>query len=281
MNDAGTEPAFAWAHLQPILDTADIGLLITDATRRVLYVNRTFTRECGYTLDDIRGRTCAVLQGPGTDPRDIQAMREALDRGEGFSRVVLNYRKDGSVLYCRVRVSPVYERGELKYFVGVQEDYTETHVVMRRLEQMAYLDGLTGLGNRRAFDEAIERATALGRRVQLVLLDLNGFKDVNDRQGHQAGDALLNATGQRLSAAFPPPAQIFRLGGDEFAVLIPGEDAHAQSRAHEALRPLNRGTLRAAVGCACTPRDARTATDLFRLADLRLYVTKPRPARSS
>lgn len=275
VSTANVEPGIARHHLWRILELADVGLLITDASRRVLYVNRTFTRECGYTLEEMHGRTCVVLQGPETDPRDIQAMRDALNRGEGFSRVVLNYRKDGSVLHYRVRVNPVYENGELRYFVGVQEDYTETREVMQRLERWAYVDGLTGLGNRRAFDEAVENAVESGRHVQLVLLDLNDFKTVNDQQGHQAGDALLVDVGERLAAAFPEPGMVFRLGGDEFAALLPASKASAVERAQEALRALNGGQLHAAVGSAYAPEEARTVAELFRLADARMYVGKP------
>ncbi|MCD0160369.1 diguanylate cyclase [Deinococcus sp. 6YEL10] len=279
MKVENTHPEMDQRHLWRILDLVDVGLLITDASRRILYVNSTFTRECGYTLDEMRGRSCAVLQGPGTDPRDVQVMREALNCGEGFSRVVLNYRKDGGVLHYRVKVNPVYDNGELQYFVGVQEDYTETYEVLQRLERWAYVDSLTGLRNRRAFDKAIEEAIEDGRHVQLVLLDLNDFKTVNDQQGHQAGDALLVAVGEALTTTFQQRGLVFRLGGDEFAVLLPGDEVSAVERTHDALEILNGGNLRVAVGSACAPDETQTVAELFRLADARMYVRKSSYAR--
>lgn len=261
--------------LWQVLDTADIGLLVTDAQRRILYVNETFTRETGYSLAEARGRTCRFLQGPATDPADILAMRTALDRGEPFSRVVLNYRKDGSPLHYRLRVRPLREGGQVRYFVGVQEDFTETHAAQRQLERWAYIDGLTGLGNRRAFDEALAGYLARRDPVRLVLLDLNDFKRVNDERGHLAGDALLGEVARCLARQIPPPGTAYRLGGDEFAALLPPSLFRLDHALEAALAGLDGGTLRAAVGWATFPDEATEAPALFRLADGRLYARKP------
>lgn len=267
--------------LWQVLDTADIGLLVTDAQRRILYVNETFTRETGYSLAEARGRTCRFLQGPATDPADILAMRRALDRGEPFSRVVLNYRKDGSPLHYRLRVRPLREGGQVRYFVGVQEDFTEAYAAQRQLERWAYLDGLTGLGNRRAFDEALAGYLARRDPVRLVLLDLNDFKRVNDERGHLAGDALLVEVARCLARQIPLPGTAYRLGGDEFAALLPPSLPPLETTLEAALAGLGGGTLRAAVGWAAFPDEATGAAALFRLADGRLYARKPARERLS
>lgn len=261
--------------LWQVLDTADIGLLVTDAQRRILYVNDTFTRETGYSLAEARGRTCRFLQGPATDPADILAMRRALDEGEPFSRVVLNYRKDGSPLHYRLRVRPLREQGQVRYFVGVQEDFTEAYAAQRQLERWAYLDGLTGLGNRRAFDEALAGYLARRDPVRLVLLDLNDFKRVNDERGHPAGDALLVEVARCLARQIPLPGTAYRLGGDEFAALLPPSLSPLETTLEPALAELGGGTLRAAVGWAAFPDEATEVPALFRLADRRLYARKP------
>lgn len=133
-----------------VLDAADVGLLVTDAQRRIVYANATFTRETGYSFSEVVGRTCGFLQGPDTSPADIAAMSAALDQGQPFERVVLNYRKDGSVLWYKLRVRPLTVDGTLRYFVGVQEDFSEARAAHVQLEQLAYVDSLTGLANRRA-----------------------------------------------------------------------------------------------------------------------------------
>lgn len=262
--------ALAWQ----VLDAADIGLIVTDARRRVLYVNAAFVRDTGYTPDDMRGRSCSVLQGSGTDPAHIAAMRAALDRGEGFSQVLLNYHKDGRPLHYRVRVTPLHDGTTLRYFVGVQEDCTEEVLARQHLERQAFVDGLTGLGNRRAFDQLLA-ATVQGGAGQLILFDLNDFKRVNDEQGHPAGDELLRAVARRLTHLYPA-GRTFRLGGDEFAVILPEPCRHPERQVRAALEDLNGGQLRVAIGAARCPEEGRTAEALHRLADQRLYADKPR-----
>lgn len=269
--------------LWQVLDAADVGVLVTDARRRIVYANATFTRETGYPLAEVAGRTCRFLQGPGTDPADIAALRAALDRAEPVERVILNYRRDGTPLHYRLRIRPLVVEGALKYFVGVQEDHSAAHAAQLELERWAYLDALTGLGNRRAFDErltgGLAEALAGGQPLALWLLDLNGFKQINDERGHPAGDALLQAVARALEAAVGEAGQAFRLGGDEFAVLRPaaGEGAAAPDTGHDllaALEALEGGTLRAGLGGARCPDEARDAAGLLRLADRRLYRHK-------
>lgn len=86
-----------------------------------MYVNATFTRETGYRFGEVVGRICGFLQGPDTNPADIAAMSAALDQAEPFERVVLNYRKDDSVLWYKLRVRPLVVDGTLRYFVGFRK----------------------------------------------------------------------------------------------------------------------------------------------------------------
>lgn len=270
--------------LWQVLDAADIGLLVTDAARRIVYVNATFTRETGYSQEEVLGCPCSLLQGPETDPADIQAMRKALERGEPIRRVVLNYRKDGRTMWYRLRIQPLYENGVLRYFVGVQENFSEAHTAQVRLERLAYLDPLTGLGNRRAFDTRLADLVGQGQPFSLVLLDLNDFKQVNDVYGHPAGDALLTAVGRCLADVTPETGGAYRLGGDEFAVLLPGTgEEGGGADLLNALQTLEGGTLRAGLGTARFPKEATDIPVLLRLADRRLYAhkkvgkTQPRP----
>jgi diguanylate cyclase (GGDEF)-like protein len=123
-------------------------------------------------------------------------------------------------------------------------------------ERMARIDALTGLENRRAFDEAFSRALARGRRagqpLTLVLADLDGFKQVNDRHGHLAGDAVLTAVGAALRLHARATDRAFRWAGDEFAVLL--EDTDEQTAAQVCSR------LREAIGRAVTSPDGAPVT---------------------
>ncbi|GGO38929.1 sensor domain-containing diguanylate cyclase [Deinococcus humi] len=260
-----------------VLDTANVGLLVTDAQRRIVYVNEAFSRVTGYTLQEVSGRTCAFLQGAETDPADIAFMRGCLDRGEPFERVVLNYRKDGRPLWYRLRVQPMFVDGTLEYFVGVQEDYSDAHAAQRELERLAYHDGLTGLSNRRAFDVQLKQLVHEGQPFELLLLDLNNFKQVNDQYGHPAGDALLQRVAACLARVSQGEGTAYRIGGDEFGLLFPDGNRRGQHQGISLLDDLisvGDERIDGAVGKARFPDEARDVEALLRLADRRLYAQK-------
>ncbi|GAA0502650.1 GGDEF domain-containing protein [Deinococcus depolymerans] len=149
---------------------------------------------------------------------------------------------------------------------------------LHRLQAEAATDSLTGLGNRRSFERALNTALHAGPCL-LVSTDLDGLKRLNDSEGHPRGDALLRRFAQALRAAFPPQASVFRLGGDEFMVILPGTvRAHdALARVVDAAQQLRDAGFRgasASAGAASAPDEARTAEDLIRLSDTRMYAMK-------
>lgn len=154
--------------------------------------------------------------------------------------------------------------------------------LQRHMREQAATDALTGIGNRRALYERLAAELAQGRRVGLVLLDLDGFKPVNDAHGHAAGDRLLIAVAERLRAVAPDIATPYRLGGDEFAVLANrAGDYETQLLATSILggiaTPFDIDGRHLAIG-ACTGAANSRADDsvdsLLARADERLYVAK-------
>jgi diguanylate cyclase (GGDEF)-like protein len=158
----------------------------------------------------------------------------------------------------------------------------------RQLEQIAYFDSLSGLANRRMFNDELKRMVAASLRsghcLALVLIDLDHFKQINDTLGHDAGDAMLVAVAQRLLSAMRETDRVVRLGGDEFAILLPEVDGTAAvervcERIFAALAPpvMHRGSTmqpRASVGAALCPGAARTPDELYKAADIALYESK-------
>jgi diguanylate cyclase len=148
---------------------------------------------------------------------------------------------------------------------------------LNELRFLADHDPLTRLLNRRAFvdrlDGEVARATRYGHSFGLVLCDLDGFKELNDRFGHPAGDEALQAFARTLQSGLRKGDEAFRIGGDEFAVLL----AEASERdAREVVRRIveQSGTIRASFGVASCPEHASDAQSLFRLADAALYEAK-------
>ena len=151
------------------------------------------------------------------------------------------------------------------------------------LGRLSRTDALTGALNRRGFDERFDAELASAQRsgtqLALVVLDLDGFKRVNDTYGHAAGDELLCWVVTQLDEVVRPADSIGRLGGDEFAIVLPGTDCHGA----EAIATRMTGVLarRIAVtsGIACFPEQGPDGEGLYRIADARLYEAKA--ARSS
>jgi diguanylate cyclase len=157
------------------------------------------------------------------------------------------------------------------------------------LSRRADRDPLTGLGNRarfeQAFDAALAEARAAGTRVALLYCDCNGFKQVNDTHGHEAGDAVLRIVADRLRQAAGGPDAVFRLGGDEFTILLAApQAAEVAARVSTALKEAVAGPLQLprrtefrigiSVGAAIFPEDGHTPRQLMRIADMRMYRDK-------
>ncbi len=169
----------------------------------------------------------------------------------------------------------------------LQRRSEELHESQRQLEKLAYADPLTGLPNRRLFNEELRRQLAQASRddfpFALLLIDLDGFKKVNDSLGHDAGDALLVATAARLTQAVRANDRIARMGGDEFAVLTLGSE-------HETVDPICRRIVAAlaepmsfngaavqvsaSIGVAVHPVHGSSPDVLYKAADVALYEAK-------
>lgn len=174
--------------------------------------------------------------------------------------------------------------------VLVEQRTEQLQASQRQLEQLAYFDPLTELGNRRLFSDELRRLLSThqrdGGRFALLLIDLNRFKPINDTYGHDAGDAVLVAVARRLQQAVREADRVARLGGDEFGVLLEGTDSEAavsaaKRRIAEALAPpiIHAGRslhVSASLGAAVFPQEGVDCDTLFKAADTAMYRAKHR-----
>lgn len=172
--------------------------------------------------------------------------------------------------------------------VGSMLDITQQKRAEADLNWTAYHDPLTRLPNRGLYQNRIRSAIDAAKRsdlfVALVVIDLNGFKELNDTLGHAAGDSVLEETARRLVSSVPHDATVARLGGDEFAVILPGlaaSDAykdHVRTFCQSLIEPVTFHDLRIPIsygaGVAIWPRDANDPGELLIAADLALYASK-------
>ena len=171
---------------------------------------------------------------------------------------------------------------------GTMLDVTARRLAETRVQRLAYLDDLTGLPNRAAFidhiGEAVERARGLGSRFALLFLDLDGFKEINDSLGHDAGDHLLRQVSQRIRACLRQADRLARFGGDEFLVLIDPvrrrRDVEVVTRKilRAVATPLQldglMATVSASIGIAMFPEDGEDPSRLLKNADAAMYQAK-------
>jgi PAS domain S-box-containing protein len=115
------------------------GVIITNSDQSILSVNDAFVSITGYSQEDVLGRNCRFLQGALTDPQAIDAMRLAIENSTDFSGEILNYRKDGTIFWNYLTISPVRdELGKLAHFIGVTRDITEHKLMEDQVRQLAF-----------------------------------------------------------------------------------------------------------------------------------------------
>src|SRR3954469_3484465 len=191
----------------------------------ITWVSPGFELLTGYSAREVVGRNPKLLQGPDTDPRSISLLTEAIAAGRDAYVTLLNYRADGTPFWNEVAIAPERdEQGTIVRWLGTQRDVTDRMRVSARLHELAYYDTLTGLANRAALHDelrsAMHRARVHETEIALLQIDVDDFRRVNDRWGHQAGDALLRVAADRLRSVVRPQDVLARVGGDEFSLLL-------------------------------------------------------------
>jgi diguanylate cyclase (GGDEF)-like protein/PAS domain S-box-containing protein len=191
----------------------------------ITWVSPGFELLTGYSAGEVVGRNPKLLQGPDTDPRAISLLTEAIAAGRDAYVTLLNYRADGRPFWNEVAIAPERDGdGVVVRWLGTQRDVTDRMRVSARLHELAYFDTLTGLANRAALHDelrsALHRARVHESEIALLQIDLDDFRRVNEKWGHQAGDALLRVAADRLRSVIRPQDLLARVGGDEFALLV-------------------------------------------------------------
>ncbi len=265
------------------------GILITDAAQHVISVNNAFTRHTGYSLDDLCGRTPAVLKSGRHDKTFYDGMWRALDQSGEWRSEIWNVKKNGEPYAGILNISAVKNpAGKVTHYVAVYADITDLKQTQHYLERLANFDVLTGLPNRSLLADRMELAIAHARRHEQLLavcfLDLDGFKPINDSYGHETGDQLLMQVAQRLRGAIRAEDTAARLGGDEFVLLLSELNTVEECeivlmRVMEDLTaPINIGGLQlkvsASIGIAIYPFDDAEPDMLLRQADHAMYRAK-------
>ncbi|QRY79343.1 diguanylate cyclase [Pseudomonas sp. PDNC002] len=268
-----------------ILDAIRDGYFEMDTAGRIGTVNPALCRMLGRDAEELSGQHFSILLQE-EDYHRAQGLYDKVreDQQETTFSAPFKHR-DGHLVSCETRLSAIRDtQGEFQGFRGILRDISDQVAYQKQLIDLAYRDTLTGLGNRKAFNEQLQHSVTRCSHVALLYIDLDRFKQVNDRFGHAVGDALLSTVGERMRGSLRQPDQAFRLGGDEFAVLL----SHVEPEQAEALGMRLLSVLGAAyhlggqqidfvtpsIGIAFYPQDAGDADALTRAADIAMYQAK-------
>jgi diguanylate cyclase (GGDEF)-like protein/PAS domain S-box-containing protein len=277
---------------QRAIESSSNGIMITStnqADNPIVYVNPAFERITGYAAPEVLGRNARFLQGDDRDQLGLEEIRAALRmQGEGHA-VLRNYRKDGSLFWNELALSPVRdESGRVTNFVGILNDITERKRYEEQLEYQANHDGLTGLPNRNLLADRLSQVLSYASRyrqqVAVLFVDLDHFKFINDSLGHEAGDQLLKTAAERIRHSVRSIDTVAHQGGDEFVVVLPalaeGEDAADLARRiqHAIGQPFaldgHELVVTCSTGISIYPRDGEDAQALLKNADAAMYRAK-------
>ena len=267
------------------LDVTSVPVVLTDTCSRIIFANTAFASVTGYPVDELVGKTPAMLRSGQHGKAFYDALREALASGQDFSATFVNKRRDGSLYHVEQNISPLYDdNGKVSHYVSVSKDVSERVKREARLLHEASEDKLTALYNRRYGEkllaEAHQRARALGTDLTLIVCDIDFFKQVNDHFGHLAGDQVITDVATILRGTVRTSDAVIRWGGEEFVVVLndcdlgAGKDLAERLRAGvEAHRSDGVGTVTLSCGVASL-KAQEPADALFARADAALYQSK-------
>jgi diguanylate cyclase (GGDEF)-like protein/PAS domain S-box-containing protein len=229
---------------QAVLDSRD-GITISDNRKKdapLIFVNPAFERLTGYTSEEVINRNCRFLQSGDRDQTELGAVQQAMRDGEYCLATLRNYRKDGSMFWNELSISPIFDmQGIVTHFIGIQKDVTARVLIQQQLrdknqsleemrshlERLSMTDSLTGIYNRRFFDSQLDIQSRISRRngqsLTLMMVDVDHFKSFNDIYGHPAGDVALQRIANSLDQSFLRASDfVARYGGEEFVLLSTG-----------------------------------------------------------
>lgn len=262
---------------------------IDDPGPEIVYVNKAFTELTGYSYEEIVGKNPRILQSSGTDIETTREIRRGLEQKIPVRVTIKNYSKTGKEYWLDLSILPLSNpQGVVTHFVAIERDVTEQINLRNQLEILSRTDPLTGLLNRRVFDEITKNEFSRYKRNQevysLLMLDIDYFKLVNDKYGHPAGDAVLKSTSELCESNLRSHDEVARIGGEEFCVFLPNTNKEVAYEVAEKLRKIISNTsipshsddisITVSIGVSEVTNTDSDYTDILERVDENLYKAK-------
>ncbi|WP_203333577.1 PAS domain S-box protein [Planococcus beigongshangi] len=254
----------------------------------VEYVSPAYETITGYRSEDCIGTSLLENVHPEDAETLIESVKSLIAGGKPATIEIRFRHQQGHYLWMEVSPTPVLENGEVKQVFTISRDITERRELQEEIARMAYYDHLTGIPNRRTFDDKLEKALnqaqTSGKKVAVIMLDGHKFKQINDQFGHDAGDAVIREMALRLEQCVYSKGTAARLGGDEMSVILPEIDSldEAEDMAIQILKSyeppilFNGAEIKISVGIgiALYPDHSTNEKQLIKSADTALYEAK-------
>ena len=271
------------------LESTGQAFAIADQKARILEASPAFRRMCRCGGDEIAGRSALDFWSDKNDKKLLDEIKRCLLRDGRWQGEVMGCREGVDAYPVWVNISPLKPgRSRTARFAASVFDLTAIKKDERRLQHMAYYDGLTSLPNRTLVTDRLKHSLSMAQRhaylVAVIYLDLDRFKEINDTLGHNVGDQMLVETARRLKEQVRESDTVARLGGDEFLVLLPevGSPQNAAGVAQKILETLREPFLladhelfiSASIGISLFPSDSEDADTLVMNADTAMYHAK-------
>ncbi|KAF0246551.1 MAG: PAS domain S-box/diguanylate cyclase (GGDEF) domain-containing [Planctomycetota bacterium] len=269
------------AYLRAILEHSADAIVTTDEAGNVAEWNPAAEHLFGWKREEILGKPAEGIWEEPEERRKLLRLIEKKGRVIDYETRVKS--RDGRSIDVSVTMSQLRdESGKLLGTIGISKDIRRRKRLERELKRLAITDSLTGLYNRAHFNERVveevERAKRMKHPLSMALADLDGFKEYNDSQGHQAGDGALRKVGRAALTTLRRHVDLaFRYGGDEFVFIFPEVELEAGRTAAERLRARVEQevgpAITSSIGVA-TMKDGMSSRELVRAADLAMYRAK-------
>lgn len=264
------------------------GIMITDADKKIIRVNKALTKITGYEPEEIIGQKPDILKSGKQPAAFYQQMWQAINYTGSWQGEIWNQNKDGHIYPEWLSVLVLKnEKEQVTNYIGIFDDISEKKSYQQQLVHLANYDLLTNLPNRHLMQQhaqlMLDKAKEIGNKISFIFIDLDKFKHINDSLGHVVGDRVLLEISARFKHEIESDMLLSRWGGDEFVLVIPAADqrliAHVLQKLFFALQApfvINdvHYHLSMSAGVAVYPDDALTVEQLLRCADTAMYRAK-------
>lgn len=272
-----------------VFEKMNDGVLITDDKQRIIAINSSYSKISGYSFDEVKGKTPNTFSSGWHDANFYKDLWEKLNKEAQWSGEIIDRRKNGELYTAELNIIALYNKdAKLTNYISIVNDISEKKQKDSLIHNLAYFDALTELPNRVLLQERVtSKIPALKRnskKIALLFIDMDNFKNINDTFGHFTGDKFLIEVAKSIKSIIRQEDTLARLGGDEFTIIL--EEVESISDAsHVAQKIIDRFKepviinskefyTGASIGISIYPEDGENYEELVKAADTAMYHVK-------